>query len=196
MKKLYVLLCIVVVASTFAGCMQDASELDVNDSPEPPVIVEEDPDISPDDENDVHEESAIVEDAPDTSSKETKEDIDDLADYNISGKYICANEYYKDEYFIDWPEGISSVTFFENGTCVFFINYNGGCEEVDGVYKKESNIINVDLDFEGTLFVDNDTAEKYLPVQYTFRIVSDDKLIIDKGFYGVRAGDPFVRSET
>jgi len=64
---------------------------------------------------------------------------------------------------------------------------------VKGTYSVEGNFIIVILDFEGTVFIDNENAETYIPVQHIFEIVHDDEIVIDKDFYIVSAGDSFIR---
>jgi len=114
-------------------------------------------------------------------------------DYSIDDKYACTNDYFEADFFIQHPEAVPFIDFVEDGKCIFGINYSGGFCDVNGTYSIEDDRIYVELDFKGTIFIDNETAATYTFTQYVFSIVSDDEIVIDKDCYGVRAGDSFIR---
>ena len=115
--------------------------------------------------------------------------------FSISGKYVCSSNYYDDKFFGDNPLNVPFIIFSEDWKCIFGINYFEGFSIVKGRYNIDGNQIYVELDFKGTVFVDNDTAEEYIPTRYTFNIVSNDEVVIDKDCYGVNTGDSFIRPE-
>ena len=116
--------------------------------------------------------------------------------YDVSGKYVCSSELYNTdiEFFAQRPELLPFITFYEDGKCIFGINYAGDFCDVNGIYSIEGgDSVIIDLDFENTVFIDTETSETYIPMQYTFKIVNDDEIIIDKDCYGVHAEDSFFR---
>ena len=145
-------------------------------------------------------ESLIVEDPQKSEVADSvKQEISEVASgFNISGKYTCYNLYYYDEYARKKNlDTIPCITFFDDGKCIFSEGYIG---EAKGNYDIDGNLINVVLnDFEDTYFYNyiygNIGADFYMPIQYTFRIASDDEIIIDKDFYVIHVGDSFFRRE-
>ena len=128
-------------------------------------------------------------DRPDSS--EVPESVSNIPEFNIIGKYICDNDYHKDEFFIENPESIPYITFNNDGSCKLLVNYlEGGCY-MNGSYNIEDNQILVKLDFSGTIF--EGTGTEYMDDEHVFTIISNDKIIIDKGFYTVNARDFFIK---
>ena len=116
-----------------------------------------------------------------------------MPEFNILGKYVCFSDYHKDKNIIKNPDDIPSITFYENGKCNLFVAYFGGVWDVNGLYEIKEDTIKVELDLHGTPFEGIDTAgNPYMDAIYIFNIIDNDKLIIDKGFYSVYAGDPFI----
>ncbi len=109
----------------------------------------------------------------------------------IQGTYICSSEYFSDGN----SSSIPSVYFDEDGDCLMSINYfEGGCN-MEGRYRIENDLIYVKLDFSNTIF--EDTGDEYTYTDFisdecVFYMASDSKLIIDRGFYAVNAGDEFI----
>ena len=111
--------------------------------------------------------------------------------FNILGKYICSGDYFNSEFFIENPECIPSVTFYDDGNCILFVNYSeGGCN-VGGFYTVENNYIKVTLNLNNTIFEED--GVKYMDDLYVFNIKSNDQIIIDRSYYGVEAGDAFIK---
>ena len=111
----------------------------------------------------------------------------------LSGKYICDSDYHKDDFFKEYPESTPYILFRKNGTCEVFVNYlEGGCI-MQGVYAEAGKEIVVNLDFAGTIF--EGTGTEYMDDRYTFTVIHEDKMVIDKGFYTVAPGDAFVKTD-
>ena len=129
-----------------------------------------------------------------TESEESSEGTINMPDFSIYGKYICSSDYFSVEFFLEkHSEAVPFIYFNEDGKCIFRINYLGGVCEVNGFYNIEKDLIYVDLHFDGTVFIDKETAETYIPTEYIFSIVSNDEIVIGDDCYGVRAGDSFLR---
>ena len=175
MKKINGLLFLLLIIIAITGCGQSISEPIVEDSPEIPPIT-----------NNV----------PNSSLNDVQEGFDNSPRHNILGKYICSNDQYDDEFYIKKPNTVPFIVFKDDWKCILGINYAEGFSIVNGVFDKiEENQIYVELYLEGSLFIDNETGEEYIPTQYIFSIASDKEIIIDKDCYGVHAGDSFVKSK-
>lgn len=109
----------------------------------------------------------------------------------IQGTYTCSSEYFSEGN----SSSIPSVYFDEDGDCLMSVNYfEGGCN-MEGRYRIENDLIYVKLDFSNTIF--EDTGDEYTYTDFisdecVFYMASDSKLIIDRGFYAVNAGDEFI----
>ena len=133
--------------------------------------------------------SKLESDLADVQSDEAS----DSSKFNINGKYICNNDYFKNEnHFAIFPEDIPAIAFYEDNSCEFNINYMGGITSVYGIYSIEGKQILVTIYLNDTIFEESDI--KYIDDKYIFSIRSDNEIIIDKGFYAVNAGDTFVKS--
>ena len=112
----------------------------------------------------------------------------------VSGDYICFNdEYYNNAFFTKHPDAIPSITFYNDGSCKFVVNYLEGVCDVGGFYHVDKDFVYIELELSDTIFVDKETGEKYMDDQYVFTIINIDKIIIDRDCYAVNAGDSFVR---
>ena len=162
MKKLFILLCFVLILSGCAIFQNSSTESNSSSSSMP------------------NSESSLS-----SSSKY------DVSQFDVLGKFYCSNDYYNIEWFENNPESIPSIEFFKDGRCILFVNYFEGTCDISGVYSIEGNKIKVELDFQGTIF--EGTGTEYMDDQYVFTIISDNEITIDKGYYTVEAGDPFIR---
>ncbi|MCI8387165.1 MAG: hypothetical protein HFE63_01700 [Clostridiales bacterium] len=135
---------------------------------------------------------SFADEITDSDMPDTSEEIDE---FNISGKYICSSEYFKDEYFSAYPDSVPCVYFSGDGDCIFFVNYmEGGCD-IEGKYVIENDKIHVKLDFSNTIFesADDEYANsEFMSDTYIFTIVSGDEITINRNCYGVIANDLFV----
>jgi hypothetical protein len=112
----------------------------------------------------------------------------------VLGEYTCSNDmYYNSEFYITHPDAIPSITFYDDGSCKFIINYSEGICNVEGYYCIDEDYIYIGLELSNTIFLDKETGEKYMDDQYVFTIVNSDTIVIDKDCYAVYAGDSFVR---
>lgn len=148
-------------------------------------------------------------------SKLLEKQIDSDKAY-IEGKYICASNYHMQDFSIDYPETIPFISFSKDGSCELFVNYLGGLASVFGSYTIEEDEILVAIDLSSAISDDEvfdmhygtsvivekganpnlfqEGDKKYMDDQYVFSIISGDKIIIDRGFYTVNAGDAFLKS--
>lgn len=117
-----------------------------------------------------------------------------LYEFNIIGKYICSNDYWKDDFFIKNPQKVPFILFESNNKCSILVNYLGGLENVKCSYSKEKDTVKVKVDLKGTPFdgTYND-GRPYMEDEYIFNIIDDNNIVIDKGFYTVNAGDYFIK---
>ncbi len=117
----------------------------------------------------------------------------DSSHRNIQGTYTCTSEYWN----ASSSTSVPYIHFDEDGSCLMFINYfEGGCN-MEGEYRIENDSIYVKLDFSNTIF--EDTGDEYtdcefMSNEYIFKIVSDSKLIINRGCYAVNEGDAFIKT--
>ena len=117
-------------------------------------------------------------------------------EYDIIGEYICKGEIY-DQFKDDAFEYIPAVRFYEDGNCMLRVYYIGGVDDVEGVYIVDGNEIHVQLDLEWSLFEGTvSDGVPYMDDEYIFEITDEDHLVIDREYYVVNAGDPFVRIST
>ena len=165
--SLLILITLLIAFMLFSGCTRQS----VGESPmtEIPIVIEADPDVN--------SEGTIV-----------------MPDFCIFGKYICDSDYYNTDFFLEQhSEAVPFIDFYEDGKCIFRINYSEGVYDVNGIYDIEKDLIYVELNFDDTVFIDRETAEIYIPTEYIFSIVSNDEIVIGDYCYGVRAGDSFHR---
>lgn len=120
------------------------------------------------------------------STKQTK--------FNISGKYICSNDYFNNEPFIKYSDYIPTITFYDNSSCSLLVHYGGGKTDVNCSYFIKEDIIQVKLNIKGSFF-DAPDAEGYpfMEEQYNFTIIDNNHITINKGFYTVDSGDLFIK---
>jgi hypothetical protein len=115
------------------------------------------------------------------------------SEFAIEGKYVCSNDYISNgEHFERFPEDIPSITFYEDENCEVVINYLEGICFMQGTYTIENDQVFVTLSFEGTTF--EGTGSDYIDSQYTFSILTNDRITIDKNLYIAREGDPFIKA--
>ena len=112
---------------------------------------------------------------------------------DIQGSYVCAGDYYKDEFFSKNPQNIPSIAFFSQNKCELKVNYFEGIAVISGVYVIEGENVLVDIELDDTIFEEN--GVKYMPDSYCFRFISEEQLVVDNGFYGVNDGDIFVKNK-
>ena len=135
--------------------------------------------------------------SPSSSAQSEPSDTSSEVEFSALGRFVCVSDYHLTEEMLKYPEFIPAITFYEDGTCNLFVAYFHGTCNVKGVYSKDGSHVKVELDLRGTLFEGTDQAGfPYMNDKYIFTIVSDERIIIDKGFYSVDAGDPFVKSSS
>ena len=116
------------------------------------------------------------------------------ADIQIWGEFICSNDYFDTgEYFKNFPESIPAITFYQNGRCDLTVNYFEGVSNVSGTYRVEYDRILVDVDLKDTVFKEEDI--RYMENQYIFKIINQEQLIIERGFYAVSDTDYFLKQD-
>jgi len=144
----------------------------------------------------------------------TKETTHNPVDFQIVGRYVCSSDYFSYNYFVNFPNHIPTIIFHEDGTCELVVNYFGGVVTVFGVYRIDNDVIFVDLNLNDTIsevhvikdgeaFVElrpnfivfEEGDVKYMDDHYAFSIINNDKIVIDRGFFAVNAGDVFVRAQ-
>ena len=139
----------------------------------------------------------------------------DTSVVEISGKYICTNDYITSgDYFKTNPDAIPSITFNEDGSCEVVVNYLEGIAIVYGTYTVENEQAFVSLDLMNTTsevhVIDKDGKEsievrknhivfqdgevKYMDDQYVFDIIDGNSIVIDKGFSIAREQDTFLKA--
>ena len=114
--------------------------------------------------------------------------------FSIIGKYICDNDDFKEEPFIEYSDYIPAVTFYNNKICNLLVYYGDGKVDVSCSYDIKENMIQVKLNLSGTFFdAPNEEGYPFLNDFYIFNIVDNNHIVIDKGFYTVDDGDAFVK---
>lgn len=112
------------------------------------------------------------------------------------GKFQCASDYYKDEYFLINQASVPHIAFDEYGGCIMGINYlEGGCD-IPGEYSIAGNEIEVRLDFSNSILestVTDDNNKDFLTDVYKFSIIDENTISINNGCFAVNPGDIFVR---
>jgi len=119
---------------------------------------------------------------------------------DISGTYIYSpRDYGSAEFFAKYPDAIPSISFYDERVCKLLVNYfEGEYIIVTGNYNIEGSFIKVSLDFRDTIFEINEDSyigEKYMDDEYRFVIIANNDIRIDKGFYAVEPGAPFIKTE-
>lgn len=125
------------------------------------------------------------------SSCQTSVEPQPSSDYysmEIVGKYICSSDYFSNDYFIEYPECIPYIVFYDNGACEVLINYLEGIVTFSGDYHIQDTIVKVQFEFKGSIFEgDND--------EYCFSILDENCIRIEQDCYTVQAGDLFKRMQ-
>ncbi len=183
MKKTLMVFVAIVIIAYMSGCIESQKPISsfsalVSDSEEIP------------------EESASSALSPasvlESKISESSEEIVKPLNYQVSGKYICNSDIYKAEFFEGYSEAIPAVIFNEDGRCELIVNYMEGLCSVYGTYCVQENQVIVNVNLDGTIFEESGT--KYMNDQYVFKIMSNNEIVIDRGYYAVKAGDKFIKS--
>ena len=118
----------------------------------------------------------------------------DKTQFNILGKYICSNDYFNNEPFIEYSDYIPAITFYDNNICNLLVHYGGGKTDVSCSYDIKEKTIQVKLNIKGSFFdVPDMEGYPFIDDQYIFTIIDNNHIIIDKGFYTVGSGDSFIK---
>ena len=130
-----------------------------------------------------------------TLASNVDNNINDKGSYFI-GKFQCAGDNYKDDYYLLNQESIPYIFFKKYGECVMGINYlEGGCD-IPGKYVITDDKITVKLDFSSSI-LDETVADEnnhfFITDTYIFTIIDENTISIDHMCYGVNPGDIFVR---
>ena len=72
-------------------------------------------------------------------------ETDKTSKSDITGKYVCASDYYGVEFFARHTDGVPFIVFYEDGSCELFVNYFGGTAFTYGAYRVENVNIFVEL---------------------------------------------------
>ncbi len=125
---------------------------------------------------------------------------------NIVGKYVCSNDYYNDEYVSNNNTTIPYIKFFEGYECAMYVDHGDdttfvegndleSSQRIYGVYKVTDGKIKISLHFLPSITGEHPLVDK-MDSEYTLTLIDEDHLVIDKGFFNVRAGDVFVRTDS
>ena len=114
--------------------------------------------------------------------------------FNITGEYICDSIYFDDDFFAEKPENVSKITFNNNGFCKLRVNYLGGISDVDCSYEVKQDFVKVKVHLEKSILSGTDErGNVYMNDEYIFSIINNNEIVIDKGFYAVKANDSFIK---